>query len=88
MYEKTITTKDLQKICKVLSLTTIMVYLENYRFGRFRLTPNCKSNALYRLNTGFLNTFYTYLFYRGKIEAATNIKKEFKDFEVKAIEMD
>lgn len=86
--QKTISPKKLQEICKVISLNTVELYLENYRFGRFRLTPNCKSNALYRLNTGFLNTFYTYLFYRGKIEAATNIKKEFKDFEVKAIEMD
>lgn len=86
--QKTITPKKLQEVCKVISLNTIMVYLENYRFGKFRITPNCKYNALYDLNSGFLNTFYTYLFYRGKIEAATNVEKAFKDFDVKAIEMD
>ena len=85
--QKTITPKQLQEICKVISLNTVELYLENYRFGKFRLTPNIKSNALYDLNRDFLNTFYTYLFYRGKIEAATNVEKAFKDFDVKAIEM-
>jgi hypothetical protein len=84
---KTITPRDLEKICKTISLNTIVIYLDNYRFNKFRLTPYLKRKALYEVNLDFLNTFYTYLFYKNQYEAAENLKSEFKSKEIKAINM-
>ena len=83
MEPKTITPEKLEEICKTISLSTIVLYLENFRFGKYRLTKNAKTNALYRLNSDFLNTFYTYLFNRGQLEAARNVKSSFPQLNIR-----
>ena len=88
MQQKTITARQLEAICKTISLSTIILYLENYNFSKYRLSNHSRMKTFYRLNQSFLDTFYTYLFYRGQFEAAENTKKHFQnEYRVKAIEL-
>jgi hypothetical protein len=75
---KTVETRQIQAILKDIHIETLIKFLNNYRFVKFRTTPNSGRNARYVLSTDFLNTLYTLLYSRKKIKAAENLKNEYK----------
>lgn len=79
--KETIGTRELQEIIKVLSLDTVRIYLNNYRFNKHRATPSSGSKARYNLTQDFLNVFYTMLLERKREEAAKNLNDHFKNLE-------
>lgn len=79
--ETTIGTREIHEIIKVLSLDTVRIYLNNYRFNKHRATPSSGSKARYYLSKNFLNVLYTMFLERGKEKAAKNLNNHFKDLE-------
>jgi uncharacterized membrane protein YkgB len=82
---QTIKTKELSKIISSISISTLQIYLSNYKFNKYRVSHTDGINALFKINTGFLNTLYTYFWHKGRDEEAKMLKKHFKDYDVKAL---
>jgi hypothetical protein len=82
---ETIGTRELIKLLDGIYKDTLMVYLSNYKFNKFRATPDIGINSRYFLNRDFLNLLYTTLFNKNKIKAADNLEKHFKDFNIEAL---
>lgn len=78
--------KELYSIVKDISKTTLQIYLNNYRFTKFRLTYNAGTKAVYILNTDFLNMLYTMLLNRNKYKAAENLYNHFEDLNIKCLD--
>lgn len=78
---ETIGTRELQEIIKVLHIDTIKIYLNNYRFSKYRATPSSGHRARYYLTQDFLNVFYTMLLERKREKAANNLNDHFKNLE-------
>lgn len=75
---KTISVTELYEAIKDIHIETLIKYLNNYRFTKFRVTSTSGRKAQYLLNSAFLSTLYTLLYIRRKIKAAENLKKEYK----------
>jgi hypothetical protein len=77
----TITTKDLTEITQ-LHKNTVMNYLANYRFNKFRKFKVFGEGAKYILSDEFINLFYNMLWYRNRFEASKKLKEHFKDYKL------
>ncbi len=82
---QTIKTKELSKIISSISISTLQIYLSNYRFNKYRVTNTDGINAIFVINTGFLSMLYTYFWHRGRNKEAETLKRHFKDFNIKAL---
>lgn len=83
---ETIGLKELHEIIGCLHIGTIKIYLQNYRFNKFRMTYSTGHKARYKLDTEFLNLFYTYLLNRNRVKAANRLAEHFKDFDLTVID--
>lgn len=79
---KTISTIELIKTLDSLSASTVLIYLNNFRFSKFRKTDTTGKRARYELSSKFLNTLYSYLVYRNREDAAQQFRNYFKDFDL------
>ena len=80
--QETISVRELSDIIKVLNNDTIRIYLQSYRFNKFRTTYSNGSKAKFKLSTEFLNMFYTYLLNRNRVKASQNLAEHFKEFDL------
>lgn len=84
---KTISIKELSEIITSIHIRTLEMYLDNYRFNKFRVMPmSCGINARFFLSKDFLNTLYTLLWIRNRVKEAEKLKKHFSLYDIKAIE--
>lgn len=79
---KTISTIELIKTIDSLSASTVLIYLNNFRFSKFRKTYTTGKNAIYELSNEFLNTLYSYLIYKNREDAAQQFRNYFKNFDL------
>lgn len=84
----TISTKKLSEKMNGLSLYTLVLYLHNFRFNKFRTTFSAGAVARYLLNQEFLCTLYTLLKLKRKDTAANNLKKHFQDYKIFAYDLE
>lgn len=82
---KTISTIELIKTLDSLSASTVLIYLNNFRFSKFRKTYTTGKKARYELSNEFLNTLYSYLIYKNREDAAQQFRSYFKDFKLKVM---
>ena len=82
---ETIGTRRLCKILQVINLKTLILYLNNYRFCKFRTTYTTGAQARYLLNSEFLKTLYTLLLIKNRDTEAANLKDTFKIYKIRAI---
>ena len=78
---ETIGIRELQDIIKVMHLETLRLYLNNYRFTKFRATQHSGLRSKYYLSRGFLNVLYTMFLERKREKAAKNLNDHFKNLE-------
>lgn len=83
---ETIGTRRLSKIVKDLNLETLILYLNNYRFSKFRTTYTTGAQARYIVNSEFLRTLYTLFLLKNRDIAAENLKEHFNKFKIRAID--
>lgn len=74
---KTINTRELLDILQDIYCTTLINYLNNFRFTKYRATYTTGINANYYLVSDFLNILYTLLLVKKKEKAAENLKNKF-----------
>lgn len=83
----TISVRDLGEIIKSIHERTLEMYLQNYRFNKFKVMPmSCGINSRFFITKEFLNTFYTLLCMRNRIKAAEKLKNHFKEYDIEAID--
>ena len=82
---QTISTHNLHNILQDISLNTLMLYLNNYRFTKYRATYMTGANARYYVCSDFLRTLFTYLLAKNREEAAFNLQSHFSEFKIKPI---
>ena len=80
-----VTTRDLHAIID-LSKCTLLSYLSNYKFNKFRITYADGITAQYDLCDKFLSTLYTCLCHRNKIKSAERLKKYYNDYNIKILD--
>ena len=80
---ETISAKELAYILKTLNKNTLAMYLDNYRFSKYRITPMDCANARYLVNNELLNNLYNLFVYKNKISESECLKKYFKDYDLK-----
>ena len=83
---QTISTHSLHEIVKDISLDTLILYLNNFRFAKYRATFMAGSNARYYLNSEFLRTLFTFLIAKNRDEAAFNLQSHFKKYKIRPID--
>ena len=85
---ETISTRSIHDIIKAyVSFSTVILYLNNYRFSQYLVTYKSGVNAHYILCNGFLNKLFTYLLARHQDKAAFKLQEHFKDkYKIKPIE--
>ena len=84
---ETISVKELAEITKTIHDRTLEMYLDNFRFNKYRVMPmSCGINARYFLTRDFLNTLYTLLWIRNRVKEAEKLKRHFSLYNIKAIE--
>lgn len=82
---ETISAREIIEIIKTLSKSTILNYLDNYRFTKFRVTHYSKINDRFYLTREFLTALYSFFWYRNKIKEATTVKNYFKEFDLEVM---
>lgn len=82
---KTIGTIELCDIINDVALSTLLIYLNNYRYTKFRKTYHTGAKAVYELCPDFLNVLYTNLIYRNRDRGARHLKDHFKDYNIKLL---
>lgn len=82
---KTIGTNELCDIINDVALSTLLIYLNNYKYTKFRKTYHTGSRAVYEICPEFLNLLYTNLIYRNRDKGALNLKEYFKDYNIKLL---
>jgi hypothetical protein len=83
---QTISTHELHNILKDISLNTLMLYLNNYRFTKYRATYMSGANARYYVCADFLRNLFTFLIAKNKDDAAFNLQSHFSEFKIKPID--
>ena len=84
---ETISIKEMADILKSIHIRTLEMYLNNYRFNKYRVMPmSCGINARFFISRDFLNTLYTLLWIRNRVKEAEKLKKHFSLYNIKAIE--
>ena len=83
---QTISTHNLQKILKEISLPTLILYLNNYRFSKHRATYMAGANARYYISAKFLRILFTYLIAKHRDDAAFNLQTHFDKYKIKPID--
>ena len=84
---KTISVKELSEIITSIHIRTLEMYLENFRFNKYRVLP--MSNGIHSrffITKDFLEEFYTTLWMRNRVKAAEKLKKHFEEYDVEAID--
>jgi hypothetical protein len=76
---KTISVEELIEVIKTLHKTTVIMYLDNFRFNKYRATTINGLKASYLLNNDFLNNFYTYLVNKNRLEEAIRLQRHFRN---------
>jgi DNA-binding CsgD family transcriptional regulator len=74
---ETIKTKEILDILQDINCTTLIRYLNNFRFTKFRATYTTGVKSKYYLVSDFLNILYTLLLAKKKEKAAENLKNKF-----------
>ena len=70
-----------------MNIQTLLVYLTNYRFNKFRVNPlSTGINARFIVSKEFLDTIYTLLWIRNRYKEAEKLKSAFAPIQVKPIE--
>ena len=82
---KTIGTIELCDIINDVALSTLLIYLNNYRYTKFRKTYHTGAKAVYELCPEFLNVLYTNLIYRNRERGAKNLRKYFEEYPIKLV---
>lgn len=82
---QTICTRELVSILDTLYKDTVLNYLQNYKFNKYRTTFYNGINARYKLNDNFLSLLYTTLFYRNREKEGIKLKNHFKDYKIKIL---
>lgn len=83
---ETISTRELTEIIDTMAVSTLLSYLSNYRFIKYRVSHQDGLNAKYLLCDDFLNCFYTLLSYRNRPVEMKKFKNHFKTHNVKVID--
>lgn len=84
---ETISIKEMADIIKSIHIRTLEMYLNNYRFNKYRVMPmSCGINARFFISRDFLNKLYTLLWIRNRVKEAEKLKKHFSLYDIKAIE--
>lgn len=83
---ETISTKELCGAIDTISRHTMISYLSNYRFNKFRKTKTDGINARYEVSPKFLNMLYTHLWHRNRFTDAQKLKKLFRNYDIQVIE--
>jgi hypothetical protein len=83
---RTISTYDLHDILKEISLPTLILYLNNYRFAKHRVTYMTGANARYYISAEFLRILFTYLIAKNRDDAAFNLQSHFKKYKIRPID--
>lgn len=83
---QTISTHELHNILKDISLETLILYLNNYRFTKHRFKYMHGANARFYLSSEFLRTLFTYLLTKNRDDAAFNLQAHFKKFKIRPID--
>ena len=82
-----ITTHSLHDVIKAyISLDTLILYLNNYRFSKYRATFKTGVNARYFICSGFLKTLFTYMLFKNKEEAAIKLQEHFPKYKIQALD--
>lgn len=82
--ENTITPLELSEICE-MPLSSMLLYLNNFRFSKYRVTERTSKYARFKLNDYFLNDFYSYLFYKNRTKNFEKLGSYFKDSKLKVM---
>lgn len=86
---KTISVEELIKVLKTMHKATVIMYLDNFRFNKYRTSITNGLKASYLLNNEFLNNFYTYLVNKNRLEEAIRLQRYYKNiFDIKTLEID
>lgn len=83
--ERTIKIQQIQKVIGDLSISTLNLYLKNWRFApyiRFVKEDGTRWHYEYLYCKDFFNNFYTYLVNKRKTKAAKNLKDTFKQVNI------
>ncbi len=83
-----ITPVKLNEIMLGFSLQTLCMYLENYKFSKFRLDRVAISKCRYKVCDEFLSLLYTTLLRRNRITEARKLKAYFEDYKIKNYDLE
>ena len=81
-----ITPVELHKIINEVSLQTLCMYLDNYKFSEFRIDSIRIQRCRYKVCDGFLSLLYTHLMRRGRLQESRKLKAYFNTYNIKHLD--
>lgn len=84
-YMQTMNAKQLQEVLKHIHLSTVNLYLENYRFNPFRISTLPGTRSRYHICNEFLSLLYTMLLHKNKEVAADELRECFPEHNIRII---
>lgn len=83
-----ITPVDLHKIINDFSLQTLCMYLDNYKFSKFRIDTVPKQKCRFKVCDEFVSLLYTTLLRRSRITEARKLKAYFEGYKIKNYDLE
>jgi hypothetical protein len=81
-----ITPEELNDIMKGFSLQTLCIYLDNYKFSKFRIDTVPIRKCRYKVCDEFLSLLYTTLLRRSRVTEARKLKAYFNTYNIKHLD--
>lgn len=82
------TAKELQEIMRGIKLQALCVYLDNYKFNKYRVDKTLINRCRYIICDEFLSLLYTLLMRRGKIKEGRLLKNYFEGYKIKNYDLE
>jgi hypothetical protein len=83
-----ITPEELNEIMKGFSLQTLCIYLDNYKFNKFRIDTTPIRKCRYKVCDEFLSLLYTTLLRRSRVTEARKLKVYFEGYKIKNYDLE